>query len=222
MKIVKFIEHLLFSEYWLEARRKLAHIFIGITTLLAHQELWLGNIQNIIVFRSVILVMYLILTNAHYARVLLAKISQRAIDIFERNDTRISGFGALTLWIGIISPILLGFSDTTVITVVLTLSLGDGLATLAGRYLGKHALPIPGTSRSWMGSIIGYLAVIVGLYAFGELNFTTAHIALIGMLIEFILGTNIISKKFKKISRWYSLDNLFISIIMMLLFWIIS
>lgn len=208
----QLFETLLTSEYLLEARRKVSHIVFGLTILFSFFGNWYTNLENTIYIRIIIIAIYMVITNVRIIRNNIPNISWFIKNLFERKDTFISGIGGLTLLLGIILPILLGFDERIIVIIALTLCLGDGMATLIGTYLGKYSIKI-GSSRSLLGSFGGLVSIIIGLYFFDQLDSTSIFAAIIGMTIELILG--IIPKKLKNIVRWYSLDNIIISLVLM-------
>ncbi len=208
-----FIFTLLFSETLLELRRKISHIVFGVTILLAYFDNWLFSLEHSLLIRFMIVLAYIVLTNTRTSHPKLFLYSQILELIFERTRTIFSGIGGLTLLAGISLPIYLGLPETYIIIIILTLSLGDGTATIVGKYLGKYRIALS-ESRSLAGSLAGFITSLVGISMFVDINLEVVFLCFIGITIELIAG--LVPKKIGNIIAYYSLDNILIPVGMIL------
>ena len=83
-------------------------------------------------------------------------ILKRVIDYFDRDDAYLPGYGALALIAGFLVATLL-FPLPIALPALTIMVFGDGIATLAGTYFGRHHL-MWNKGKSWEGLLMGLLA----------------------------------------------------------------
>lgn len=210
----KILNTLIYSEYFLELRRKTTHIVFGVTVLMAYFGYWYANIKHVFIVRFIFVLFYILLTNTSTINSLLFSISQFSKKLFERKSTSVHGIGGLMLLFGCYLPILAGCNQETVMVIIITLSIGDGFATIIGKYLGIHALYIS-KSRSLLGTLGGLIAALgVSILLIKDFDMRLGISCIIGITIELFLG--LISNKISKVVARYSLDNILIPTGMMI------
>lgn len=209
----KILETLLCSEKFLELRRKVSHIVFGVTILCAYFDQWLWSLNQAFLFRLILVIVYMALTNISFKNNKIQRLSNIAKNLFERKDTSFSGIGGLTLLIGCYVSIWLGLDSAYIVMVIVTLSVGDGFATLIGKYLGRYALPIS-NKRSIFGTLGGLGAALVVSHSMIELDTQLVVACIIGMVVELVLG--LLRHRTSSFVARFSIDNLLIPISMIL------
>jgi dolichol kinase len=141
-------------------------------------------------------------------------ISQFFKKLLERESTHISGIGGLTLLFGCYLPIVTGSDQEIVMVIIITLSVGDGFATITGRYLGIYALSIS-KSRSILGTLGGLVAaLIVSMVLIEDFDLWLGSAVALGIAIELCVG--LLPNRISAFVARFSLDNLLIPIGMMI------
>lgn len=208
------INTLIYSEYFLELRRKTTHIVFGITVLMAYLDSWYVNVEQVFIMRCILLLFYILLTNKTVIHRILFSISQLFKKLLERKSTHISGIGGLVLLLGCYLPILTGSDQEIVMVIIITLSVGDGFATIIGTYLGVYALLIS-KSRSLLGTLSGLVAAFaVSMILIKNFDLWLGSAVVLGIAIELCVG--LLPNRMSAFVARFSLDNLLIPIGMMI------
>lgn len=201
---------LIFSEYFLELRRKVIHIVFGMVILMSYLDYLFINVKQLFVFYIIFLLVYILLVNKILIGSFLNSFSNFSKKLFERKSTDLPGIGGLMLLLGCYFPIVIGLNDEIVTVIIVTLSMGDGFATLVGKYLGKLAIPIS-SSRSVLGTLGGLVATLITVNIFiVDFNTHLILVCIVGIVIELFAG--ILPEKWNKFISIYSLDNILIPV----------
>jgi len=134
-----------------ELLRQSSHIFMGVLFILLF--LFAKDLFLLSVFLGSVLLLY-------YSAYIAGTVPfLRPLErIFER-DAPFFGYGALHFLTSMLIMALYIFDEKWALAGMLALTLGDGLSTVVGKYLGRHAL----FSKTWEGTIT-FLAVSLAVF----------------------------------------------------------
>ncbi|MDD4878366.1 MAG: SEC59/DGK1/VTE5 family protein [Candidatus Nanoarchaeia archaeon] len=156
---------------WLEIKRQLFHLFLGISIVLLY------NFQILSARRMFIILVIGILISIASTRYKVPGIAW-FLERFERKHAKFPGQGAIFFVLGCFTVIGL-FPPNIASAAILVLAAGDSFSTLIGKHFGKHKMG----SKSVEGTIAGIVLGFLGAFIF--VPFLTAFLgAFVAMISE--------------------------------------
>ena len=162
---------------WKEFFRKIIHLCTAFVPLFLH----IAKIP-VVVLPALVGIFYCIAEYMRFHGHEIPVISVVTATAARKRDENKFVLGPVTLVCGIILAALL-WDEKYAAMGILSLAFGDGLASLAGKFLGKVKIPFSG-GKTACGSLMCFLAIFVATFCVCQNVFMALCLSLLGALIE--------------------------------------
>jgi len=171
------------QQYWIVIRKELFRKTIHLCSALVPFFLTLARIPVLIAL-AVVLALYIVSELLRLRGINIPLVSAITAAAARKRDENKFVLGPVTLVLGIMGAALL-WKQMPATVGIYALSFGDGLASVAGRLIGRVTIPLT-KGKTVAGSLTCFTAIFLSCFLVTKSSFVALCIASCGMLIEML------------------------------------